>query len=100
MSKFEVFVREGASVDGFSSSAIVTGEVATLNHELRNDSVEMALFVSQRFACQVTGLVTQTKMVEVGRSLGHHIVVKLENNSSNVLLVDWYVEEYVSHLDY
>eukprot|EP00961_Rhodomonas_salina_P009996 134542-Rhodomonas_salina.1 len=42
----EVFVREGAAVDGGAASAILVGEVAALEHEVRDDAVEGAACVA------------------------------------------------------
>lgn len=40
MLELKVLVLKLGSVDGFASSAIVVGEVATLAHEVRDDSME------------------------------------------------------------
>lgn len=41
MLELEVFVGEAATVDGFSSSAIVIGEVAALSHEIGDHTMEV-----------------------------------------------------------
>ena len=40
MLQLEVLISEFGSVDRFSSSAVVVGEVSSLEHELGDDSVE------------------------------------------------------------
>ena len=44
MRKFEVFVVKFTSIDGYSSGSITTCEVSSLDHKVRNDSVEFAAF--------------------------------------------------------
>ena len=40
MSEFEVFVCEFSAVDGSAAGSVAVGEVAALDHELRDDAVE------------------------------------------------------------
>lgn len=54
---------------------IATGEVATLKHELRDDSVELATLVAK-------SLFTGAESTEVLGSLGDYIVVEVEVDTS------------------
>ena len=54
----EVFVSEGAPVDGASAGAVIVGEVTPLAHELGDDAVEAAPLVP-------VALLGQTQLLEV-----------------------------------
>lgn len=49
MSKSKVFISKLGSIDGFASGAVVIGEVTTLAHEVRDDTMEDATFVTITF---------------------------------------------------
>ena len=51
--KVEVLVREFLSINGFSTGTVAIGEVATLSHELWDNSVEVAAHVVKEFASVV-----------------------------------------------
>jgi hypothetical protein len=56
---------------------IATGEVAALQHELRDDAVERAALVAEAFLAGAEG-------TEVLGGLGDHIVVEVEVNGATV----------------
>ena len=58
MGQREVFVGEGAPVDGASAGAVIVGEVTPLAHELGDDAVEAASLVT-------VPLLGQTQLLEV-----------------------------------
>ena len=65
--------RELLAIDGFSPSTVVLGEIASLQHELRDDTVEAgALIAKAVLAC--------SKLSEVLCGLWDNLVIKLENN--------------------
>ena len=70
----DVFLRSQAptiefvAVDGLSTSSVSPGEIATLEHEFRDYTVERRAFIT------VTVL-TGAQFAEISRSLGHDIVV-------------------------
>ena len=86
----EVLICEFLAVDGFATSTlyhvqlnslllleksyIATSEVTTLQHELRNDSVELAALVAE-------ALLACAESAEVLGRLGDYIVVELEVDS-------------------
>ena len=43
----EVLIWEAVAVDGFASKAVTHGDITTLEHELRNHSVEWGPFVAE-----------------------------------------------------
>jgi len=45
--KNKIFVREGASVDGLPAGAVAAGDVAALQHEVRNHAVERTALISE-----------------------------------------------------
>lgn len=71
--QLEVLVRKLLTVDGPATSSIASSEVTTLTHEVRDDTVEGASFVSH-------SLLSSAQGTEVLRSLGHFISPKLWKN--------------------
>lgn len=63
----EVFILEFIAIDGFSSSAIVIGEITTLAHEVWNHAVECGVFVSKT-------LLAGAQSTEVFGSLRNYII--------------------------
>lgn len=73
--ELEVLVSELLSVDGFSTSAVEVGEVSSLEHELRDDSVENGSLVAE-------SLLSSAESSEVLSGLRNDIWSKLEGDSS------------------
>jgi len=71
MLHLEVLVCEFLAVDRLATSAVTTGEVSTLQHELRNDTVELATLVAK-------ALLASAESTEVLGSLWNYIVVEVE----------------------
>lgn len=67
----KVFVVEFVTVDGFATSSVSTGEVASLDHELRNDPVELGSSVSK-------ALLASTQGSEVLSGFWYNLIEKLE----------------------
>jgi len=67
----EVLVCKFLAVDRLATSAITTGEVSSLQHELWDDAMELAALVSE-------SLLASAKSTEVLSSFGDYIVVELE----------------------
>lgn len=78
MLELEVLVFELLSIDGFSSSAVFVGEVTSLNHKLRDDSVEGAALVSEALFSSAEGS-------EVGSSQRDDLIVEKEGDSAQSL---------------
>jgi len=77
MGLLEVLVCELLTVDRLATRAISTSEVATLQHELRNDSVERAALVAEAFLTGAEGS-------EVLGGFGDYVVVEFEVDPSTV----------------
>lgn len=71
MLQSEVFIFKLVSVNRFSSSAIVVGEITTLAHEVWNDTVENASFVAETF-------LASTQCTEIFSSFGYDVTTKLK----------------------
>lgn len=44
--EFQILIRELRAIDGYSASTVPSGKIASLSHEVSNNSVEEALLVS------------------------------------------------------
>jgi len=73
----EVLVCEFLAVDRLATGAIATSEVTTLQHELRDDAVELAALVAE-------ALFSGAKSTEVLSSLWDYIVVKREVDATGL----------------
>jgi hypothetical protein len=69
--QLEVLVGELLTVDGLATSAVATGEVTTLKHELGDDAVEGRALVAE-------ALLAGAKGAEVLGRLGDDIIVQIE----------------------
>lgn len=73
MLDLEVLIGELLAVDGLATSAVATGEVTTLEHELGDDTVECRALVAE-------ALGTGAELLEVLGGLGDDVVVEGEVN--------------------
>jgi hypothetical protein len=89
----EVLIVEFHAVDGLAASAVASGEVATLSHELSNDSVEAAALVVEGLAGLADALLTGAESSEVLRGDGG-VGEELELDAASGLTTDRNVEEY------
>lgn len=79
MLQLEVLVGELLAVDGLAAGAIATGEVTTLKHELRDDTVEFGALVSKT-------LLASAESTEILSCLGDDVVEDLEVDATVLLL--------------
>lgn len=77
--ELEVLVGELLTIDGFSTSAIATGEVTTLEHEVGDDSVERRALVAE-------ALLASAESTEVLSGLGDLLVVEVEVDATTLVL--------------
>lgn len=84
----EVFVGEGTPVDGLASSTVVVGEVASLSHEVRNDTMEVRVLEAETF-------LMSTQSTEISCSLRSHIIEEVEDQSSGFASSEVHLEEHV-----
>jgi len=71
VSSLKVLIRKLLAVDGLAAGAISTSEVTTLQHELRDDTMEGGALVAE-------SLLTGAESTEVLGGLGDYIVVEVE----------------------
>ena len=88
----EVLVGEFVAVDGLSTRTIVVREVATLEHEVRDDAMERRALVAEPF-------LASAKRTEVLGRLGNDVLEEFESDATSSLAIDVDVEENfrVSH---
>ena len=88
----EVLIRELSAVDGFSTSAVLGGEVTTLSHEAWDHSVEGAILVMEGLARLADALLTGAEGSEVLRGLGG-VGCKVKSDAASRGATDRDVEE-------
>ena len=91
----EVLVRERAAVDGHGAGAVAGKDVAALQHEAADHAVEGHALVRQRRVIDAAAVAASRQGAEVGRCLGHDVVVELELNAAKGRLAGLDVEEDV-----
>ena len=94
MFQLEVFIREFSAIDRLASHSIVMGEIASLNHELRDNSMEVGVLVGHDLIAHSAGLIPFAKMEEVGRGLRNGVIVELEDQTAFLLSIDAHIEKY------
>ena len=88
----EVLVCELASVDGRAASAIVSSEITTLSHEVRDDSVECAALVVEWHAICSISFLASAESTEILRGYGS-VVIKINRDSACTLAANGNVKE-------
>jgi hypothetical protein len=73
----EVLIGELLTVDGLATSAVATGEVTTLKHELGDDTVEGGALVAEARS-------VGAQVLEVLGGLGDDVVVEGEVNETGL----------------
>ena len=89
----ETLILELHTVDGLATGTVAGGEVTTLGHELRDDSVEGATLVVKGLATLADTSLTSAESSEVLGGLGDLIGIELHNDAAGVLATDGDIEE-------
>ena len=88
-----VLIGEHFTVDALAASAITSGKISALAHELGDDAVELTALVVQRLARLAHALLSGAEGKEVHRCLGSHIGAKHKHYAADVFASDLNVEE-------
>jgi len=86
----KVLVSELFAVDGFTTGAVLPGEVAALAHEIWDDSVEGGAGVAEAFFAGAEGS-------EVFAGFGDYVGVEVEGDSAGGFAANFHVEVDFSH---
>lgn len=78
--KVEVLILKLLAIDGLAPRSIASGEVTTLAHELRDDSMEFGTF-------EPKSLLPGAKCPEVFRSFGNLVSLQFHFDSANRLVI-------------
>jgi hypothetical protein len=89
-SKPYVLTGKFLSVDGLSACTITPGEIATLEHEVFDHTVEFGSLVSNDLSAWI--LKTHCQFTEILAGLGDDIVVQLENDTLRGVITNCNVE--------
>jgi hypothetical protein len=71
----EVLVGELLAVDGLATSAVATGEVTTLKHEVGDDAVEGGAGIAE-------AVLASAELAEVAGGLGNDVIVEVEDDTA------------------
>jgi len=93
MLNVEVLILKLCPEDRFSTFAVAQCEIATLGHELGDDSVELAAPVTQRYAFASHSHISFGKTDEVFDSLRHGVAIQAKDDCTSVLIIDVDVKE-------
>lgn len=77
--QLEVLISELLAIDGLATSAVATGEVTTLEHEFRDDSVERRTGITE-------ALLASAESTEVLGSLGNNVGEEVELDAARLRL--------------
>ena len=89
----EILIIEFGTIDRLSSSSIMICEISTLDHEIRDDSVESTSFIVQRFTVLSYAIFPCAESSEVFYSFWNHFTVKSEDNTACSFSIDGNVKE-------
>jgi len=93
VAELEVLILELLAIDGLATSAIMPGEVTTLEHEVGDDTVEAGAGIAE-------AVLTGAELTEVPGGLGNIVVVELEGDAAGVGTVNSDIEVYVGHFGF
>ena len=84
----EVFIGKLFTVDGTATGAVVAGEITTLAHEFRNDTVETGILERQALP-----LFTSAQGAEVFSSAGDNVGAQFHDNAAKSGTIGDHIEE-------
>ena len=93
----EVLIAKLSAIDGLTTSAITSGEVATLGHEAWDDAVELAALEVQVLSLSAHASLSSAKAAEVLSSLWCVLRVECHNDSASRLATNGHIKVDLSH---
>merc|ERR1719310_358263 len=91
--ELEVLVRELGPVDALATSAVTACEVAALNHEIRDDAMELRALVVQGLARLTHALVTCAEGDKVGHRLRDIVAEEADGDALGLGIANLDVKE-------
>ena len=91
----EVLVGELLSVNRFTTTAISLGEVTALDHERRNNAVEVATLVVKRLSRFTLALFASAQGTEILHGLGNDLSVKTHDNAAYFFAIGLNIKEHL-----
>jgi hypothetical protein len=88
MLQLEVLVLELAAIDRLAASAVAVGEIASLEHEVRDDAMELGATVGELLARLADTLLSSAKRTEVLHSLGNARAEQTHHDAARRLAVN------------
>merc|ERR1712166_864921 len=90
----EVFVVEFVAANGHTASAVASGEITALAHEIIEDAVEAGSLVAQgRLSTRYHALLASAESTEVLRSFGDNVGTELHYDAACLLRANGDIEE-------
>jgi len=89
----QVLVGELHAVDGFTTRTVTGGEITTLAHEFRDDTVKSGALEVQRLSGLTHTLFTGAQSAEVLGGLRDDVVVQFEGDAASRRTADGHVKE-------
>ena len=91
--ELEVLVSELRAVDGLTTNTGAVSEVTTLDHELRNNTVESGTLVVERLARGATALFAGAECAEVLSGLGNVFAIQAKDDTAGGTVINCDVKE-------
>mmetsp|Transcript_17560 Transcript_17560/g.33405 ORF Transcript_17560/g.33405 Transcript_17560/m.33405 type:complete len:251 (+) Transcript_17560:149-901(+) len=89
----EVFVREAAAVDGFSTPSIATREVPSLDHEVRDDAVKLRASKLHLLSGRGHTTLASTQLSEVFDGFGDYVAEEPDDDAARFFAVNFHVKK-------
>jgi len=83
MLRLEVLISKLCSIDRLSTSTITLGKVASLEHEIRDHTVENRTLVVQRLSRLSNSLLSSAQSSKILSSLWNDVCIKFEHDPSS-----------------
>jgi hypothetical protein len=89
----KVLIGELLAVDAFATGAVAASEVAALDHEVWNDTMEFGVLVVKGLSLFSLSFFSRAECSEVFRGFWHDVVVQLHYDATGSLSTNSHIEE-------